>query len=211
MAGKRMLDVFGRKDIWDIHFISTFDNLHNCQRKNRERNEAQFTELVACKLSHLPRHPAMPTPTPGTYLYQPPGPPCQLPLPSRFKFHFHFHIHFFVFLFFVWLGSDIFELHAQIYFICSLFPDHWHSLPTPAVESLDHIRISLYPHPLFPFSSLQIYIFMKFPFFQAFLQIYTFVGIFYWLSSLVWLCRGAGGWLAVAVVGWGRLDKCVGV
>lgn len=94
-----------------LTFSASFLTFGKCQRKNCAQNEAQFTALVVCKLSHLQCAPrSFPIPLP--YSWSPPLPISIMIVCSRFLL---FHV-----------ASDIFKLHPQIYIVCLPF------LPCPS-------------------------------------------------------------------------------
>lgn len=133
-------------------------HLHNCQPeegRSHWRNEAQFTELVACKLSHLPGHPASQ------------ANPWQLRVPiPRILTNTHFHFPLSVFSFLLFLAATTFSSYMHKF----ISYDGYFS------QSLDHVRVSLrpeFPPPLR--RCFEIYIFMKFPFlFSIFVHFYKF-------------------------------------
>lgn len=165
-----------------LTFSASFLTFGKCQRKNCAQNEAQFTALVVCKLSHLQCAPRS-FPTPLTLLSW--FPPLSIPFP----------LWLLVLVFYYSILPATFSSYIHK-FISFVFP----SLPSPSSLPLIAPRQSTeacpcpyfgsYSPKLLPFGNLHLQ-------FHAFLQIYTFVGVlFYWVSSLVsirFLAREGGG------------------
>lgn len=107
-----------------LTFSASFLTFGKCQRKNCAQNEAQFTALVVCKLSHLQCAPrSFPIPLPSLVITSPSHPISIMIACSRFLL---FHV-----------ASDIFKLHPQIYIVCLPFPP-FTFLPSPPRPSSKH-------------------------------------------------------------------------
>lgn len=129
-----------------LTFSASFLTFGKCQRKNCAQNEAQFTALVVCKLSHLQCAPRS-FPIPPTLLIPSPSHPVSIMIAcSRFLL---FHV-----------ASDIFKLHPQIYIVCLPFPPITF-LPSPYRPSSKHWSMSV---SLFRFVFPEIVAFWKFTF-----------------------------------------------
>lgn len=125
-----------------LSFSASFLTFGKCQRKNCAQNEAQFTALVVCKLSHLQCAPrSFPIPLPFSWF--PPHPISIMIVCSRFLL---FHV-----------ASDIFKLHPQIYIVCLPFLP----CPSPTRPSSKHWSMSV---SLFRFVFPEIVAFRKFTF-----------------------------------------------
>lgn len=200
---------FWRKEIWDIHFIFllTFDirptaggRIANKMRRNLQ--SSLRVNWVICQDT--------PPSSPCRYiqpLSRTTPANCQLPSTiSHFPLPRSITISYFFFVGFRLAATFSSNMHKFTSFVV---PKPSLSYPSRSLlcQSVDHVRISypyvyaIAPFPLFTPLFWKIYIFMKFSFFgfHAFLQIYTFVGIFYWLSSLVSIWPGVGGAIQLLV------------
>lgn len=163
-----------------LTFSASFLTFGKCQRKNCAQNEAQFTALVVCKLSHLQS-------APRSF----PIPPSSSPDSHPSAAHFHYDCLFSFFI--IPCCQRHFQVTSTNLYRLSSLPSLLLPLPLLAprqsTEACPCPYFGSYSPKLLPFGNLHSE-------FHAFLQIYTFVGVlFYWVSSLVsirFLARGGG-------------------